>query len=367
MMAKLGAREQRPESASLGLAVGPVLGRHRSWMAILLMGLVALAAIPPAHAASFRENVDALARAKDWRTRMAAATALGRLRDTRARRPLVTALNDIHYAVRAASIRALTRLGDPRGVVAIVDRLDDEEPFVRREARRALEHFPLDVCRDILLDTLRRHDASRARLGAAERLAESSAPDIVSAMVDVAGDRNEVGRFARSYLMALPEAPTVFREALDHPDYRVQKTAIQALAELGDGVSTEALVAKLDSKVPEVTLAAAAALRRLADHVDRRKYFVLARRADRFRRARALKVVGALGGQEASALLLNALDDPDVLIRGAAVAGLAAIGDVRAIPKLTEMRKLEENARIIALVKITLTQLKRAQAAASNP
>ena len=313
-------------------------------------------------ASPYRDHVAALARAPDWRARMAAATALGRSQDIRARRPLTKALNDGHYAVRAASIRALSRLGDARAVGPIIDRIDDEDPFVRREARRALDRFPLDSVRSRLLLALRKHDSVRARLAAAERLAERVDPPTVGAMVNMLGDPGEVGRFARAYLMALPDgrATKVFRAALQHPDFRVQKGAILALADLDDGASTEAMVQKLDSQMPEVTIAAAAALRKLAKHVDRKKYFVLARRADRFRRARALKVVGALGGQEASVLLLNALDDRDVVIRGAAVAGVAAMGDVRAIPKLSEMRKLEENARIIALVRITLEQLRKA-------
>jgi HEAT repeat protein len=149
-------------------------------------------------------------------------------------------------------------------------------------------------------------------------------------------------------------------EGLEAGDYGVQIASIRALADLEAAGATEPLIRLLDSNVPEVTIAAAEGLRSLADQIDKGKMLVTARRAgSRFERARALKVLGILGGEDCAVLLLNALDDPDVLVRGAAVSGIANLEEVRAIPKLVDMKKNEANERIIALVRRTLVNLQR--------
>lgn len=285
---------------------------------------------------------------------------LGRSGDIRARRPLERALLDPHYAVRAAAVRALANLGDVRAVPSILDLLGDDEPFVRLEARRMLERFPLEDARPYLIHALRRHADERVRLASAERLAEGATPEVVEVLLDATADVDQVARFATSVLSALPEehAVTTFLGGLQHPDYRVQIASLRTLADMGVPRAVEPIVAMLDSRVPEVTLAAAQALRSLAEHIDRQRFVVAALRAkDRFERARAFKVLGVLGGEEAARLLLNAMDDPDVLVRGAAVAGSHNLGDIRAIPKLEEMKKHEENARIRTLVRTTLAAL----------
>lgn len=306
-------------------------------------------------------RIDQLRDDDRWKARMEAAVFLGRSGDIRARRPLTKALLDPHYAVRAAAVRSLTNLGDARAVRPILDRLGDDEPFVRTEARRAIERFDLTVARPYLIHALRRHTDPSVRLGAAERLAESGDPTSQRALLDAIGDDEPVGRFAVSALRALPEehAIAMFLQGLEQADYGVQVAAIRALADMGTARATEPFIRLLDSEVPEVTIAATRGLRALSEHIDRSKMLVLAKRASRFERARALKVLGVLGGEDAAQLLLHALDDMDVLVRGAAVNGLGTLGDVRAIPKLEEMKKEEANGRIISLVRTTLTNLQR--------
>lgn len=306
--------------------------------------------------------IDQLRDSDTWKARTEAAVLLGRSGDIRARRPLVKALGDRHYAVRAAAIRSLTNLGDARAIRPLLDRLGDDEPFVRSEARRAIERFDLDSARPYLVRALRRHPDPDVRLGAAERLATNPTKSSLRALIDVIGDEDEVGRFAVSAIRSLPEedAVALFLEALDQADYGVQVAGIKALADIGTPLATDPLIKLLDSEVPEVTLAAKHGLHTLAGHIDKKRVLVVAKRASsRFERARAVKLLGILGGEDSALLLLNALDDPDVLVRGAAVNGVANLGDVRAIPKLEEMKKHEANGRIITLVRGTLVNLVR--------
>ncbi|MCK6551216.1 HEAT repeat domain-containing protein [Myxococcota bacterium] len=297
-----------------------------------------------------------------WKARVEAAVILGRSGDIRARQPLTRALTDPHYAVRAAAIRSLTNIADIRAIRALLDCLGDDEPFVRSEARRAIDSFDLEIARPYFVHALRRHPDPNVRLASAERLAE--APDEASlfALLDAIGGDDEVARFAASALRARPEPEAIelFLRGLGEVDYAVQIASMKALADLATPRATDPLIALLDSEVPEVTIAAAEALRALAVHVDRSKWLVLAKRApSRFERARALKVLGIVGGEEAAVLVLNALDDDDVLVRGAAVNAVANLQELRAIPKLEEMKKLEVNGRILSLVRTTLSNLQR--------
>jgi HEAT repeat protein len=306
--------------------------------------------------------IDQLRDEGDWKARMEAAVALGRSSDIRATRPLENALHDPHYAVRIAAIRSLTNVGDARAIPSILERLDDDEPFVRREARAAIDVFDVDIARPYFIHALRRSPSVEVRLASAERLASDRTKEGLRALLDAIGDDDAIGRFAIAAIRSLPgdDASDLFLEGLDASDYGVQVASIRALDEIDTPRAIEPLIRLLDSEVAEVTIAATDALGDLADRIDKRKMLVLARRASsRFERARAMKVLGIIGGEDAALLLLNALDDPDVLVRGAAVAAIANLEEVRAIPKLLDMKKNEANGRIIALVRRTLVNLKR--------
>ncbi len=308
-----------------------------------------------------QKAVETLRDANRWQARLEAAVALGAFEDPRAYRHLVGALKDQHFAVRAAALRALVRLQDPRALPRILESLTDDEPFVRSEARKAVVRFDFEDARPYLVRALRRHPDARVRLTACERLAELPDAATVEVLLDATGDPPPVGRYAAGVLAALPlaQASRAFTAGLDHQDYVVQVASIQALSDLGVAESVPALIAKLDARVPDVVLAAAEALRTLRDHIDGKKYRVSALRAkERFRRVRALKVLGVLGEEEDRRLLMGALDDPDVMVRGAAVTALGNLNEGRALPKLTQMRASSDNARILSSLKATLRRLR---------
>jgi len=335
---------------------------------------VSLACGVTAHAApGSRRFLDAVERLRSdprWQGRMEAAVALGSAEDPRALRPLVEALEDDHFAVRAAVVRALVRLQDARALPAILDHVADAEPFVRTEARKGAAQFDLQEAKPYLVNALRRHPDVRVRLLACERLAEHLDPDTVEVLLDATSDRDPVGRFAVGAVASLPteQATQAFLRGLKHQDYLVQVASIRALADAGSPEATEALVKMLDAQVPEVMVAATEAVHQLKQHLDVQRYRVLALRAKRrFDRARALKVLGILGDEESRRILLGALDDPDLVVRSAAVSALAGLGELRALPQLEQMRTQEENARILAALKIALAQLRRLRDAAEPP
>lgn len=331
----------------------------------IIIGLVAVCVNSVAIAAPgprrFQNAVETLRDANRWQARLEAAVALGAFEDSRAYRHLVSALDDPHFAVRAAGMRALVRLQDPRALPHLLQGLTDSEPFVRSEARKAVARFDFEDARPYLVRALKRHPDARVRLTACERLAEQPDAATVEVLLDATGDPPPVGRYAAGVLAALPlaVATRAFIAGLDHQDYVVQVASIQALSDLGAAEAVPKLIAKLDARVPDVMLAATEALRNLRDDIDGKKYRVSALRAKaRLQRVRAIKVLGVLGEEEDRRLLIGALDDSDVMIRGAAVTALGNLQETRALPKLTQMRASSDNARIISSLKATLRRLR---------
>ncbi len=79
---------------------------------------------------------------RDFRTRVQAAFALGRLGDRTARRSLERALRqDVNPAVRAAAATALGKLGDPAARRALRRARRDRSAAVRAQAARALQRL----------------------------------------------------------------------------------------------------------------------------------------------------------------------------------------------------------------------------------
>jgi len=74
----------------------------------------------------------------DWRLRVGAARALGRIGDSRAVEPLLGALKDDDWHVRIAAATALGRIGDSRAVEPLIGALKDPEGHVRQSAAMAL-------------------------------------------------------------------------------------------------------------------------------------------------------------------------------------------------------------------------------------
>jgi HEAT repeat protein len=80
-----------------------------------------------------------------WALRVAAANALGAIRDRRATAPLSHILKDRYAAVREAAAGALGRLRDPGAVDPLLGALDDPNANVQESVMRALDDLSEDL------------------------------------------------------------------------------------------------------------------------------------------------------------------------------------------------------------------------------
>jgi len=223
--------------------------------------------------------------------RAAAASALGRLRDTSAVRALGNAIGDSFPEVRVEAVRALGVIDDEAVLGFLVAALQDADPGVRTVASEVLTQWSSPAVAKRLAGVL----AVPNLRGAATDLLRKIGPSSQELLIDVLlhgtaevvpivggllGEVVGVARLAErlgsteadARLRAVeaigaiggPDAVGPLIGVLSDPDERIRLRATQLLATLGDPRGADAIVAAvLNDPVPEVVAAAEGALYRL--------------------------------------------------------------------------------------------------------
>jgi hypothetical protein len=115
---------------------------HRRWAsrfalaAILLVGAARIERI--AHADDVAQLADTLTSSSSEKERIGAVTALARLGDKRALKPLVSALHDPSAMVRAIAAAGLGKLGHRASLPALREAENDRDPLVQKRAHTAV-------------------------------------------------------------------------------------------------------------------------------------------------------------------------------------------------------------------------------------
>ncbi len=221
--------------------------------------------------------------------RRTAAEILGKMEVQEAAQPLVLALGDPDADVRDAALGALTALHASDAAAQIAARLSDPAPSVRARAVQAL---------------------SALGLGSAQtwtRVLQDPDPAVRSRAVAASCRLGGVAE-ARAALATLLESP--------NPAFRMQ--GLESIAECRDGIEPPRVAGFLRDESTGVRLA-------------------------------AVKALGSFGDDDVVAPLLQALDDPDERVRGAASQALQRAQG--ASPALLETLKTgSERAQDAALV-----------------
>lgn len=328
-------------------AVGPLeaLLRHGSdavrGHAALALGQIAAA--PEGDDRAVRALVEALGRDN---ARAAAREALV-VAGARAAPALLERLKRATGDELGALVDVLAEVNDGRATPLLVAELErarlPRERLIDALARaaRAGDKRPVETLAALLLDpdAAVRRRAAQALLGAADTRATAS---LAQAVAD--GDR-EVRVAAIAELGRLKDraaTPALVR-ALEKGDGPTARAAARALGELGDPRAVGALVAALDRGEARVRQAAADALHRLgaAARPHLQRLLARARSGPAERRPEVLAALGAIarGKPDAVAreLCLGLAESEDLAAATEAVAALAAMRDVAAIPRLTRL------------------------------
>lgn len=206
--------------------------------------------------------------------RLEAARALGAIRtsgeEDDARRLLKSASHDPVRRISAATL--LSRHRGKDAIHILQDSLNDTEPAVARIALTRLTTIDPRLVLPSLTTLLGNRD-SEVRLGAIQVLVHEVTRARLSLLADRCDDAHPAVRMrARTELLALAGRPefrspiiTLASRLLHGKDWRGQEQAAILLAQLGHRPAATRLVALLNSNQPDVCLAAAWGVRRLAD------------------------------------------------------------------------------------------------------
>ena len=277
--------------------------------------------------------------------RMAAANALGRLDDASGLQPLVGALDDEDARVRLRAAQACGTFADPRAVPGLRERLDDEDPRVRRAAANALGTIGTDQALSPLLDLLDDGDESIRRI-AAGALGKASTPEPVEPLARALGDESAVVRNAAVYsvIELLSNVPTQQSHAVrdqvvselkaaddatvveplveiltDGQQSRQRRNAAWILGRVADpdaSLAVEALADALADDDPQTAQFAATSLKSLGGPVvEDRLLDKLSPENPEDARAKAVFVLGQIGGQETLNRLEEYADDDSQAVR----------------------------------------------------
>ena len=277
--------------------------------------------------------------------RMAAAKALGGLDDASGLQHLVEALDDEDPRVRLRACQACGTFADPRSVPALSERLDDGDPRVKRAAANALGNVGTDQALSPLLDLLDDGDESLRRI-AAGALGKANNPEPVEPLARALGDESAVVRNAAVYsvIELLSNVPTeqshavrdrVVSELKSADDATVVEPLVEILtdgqqsrqrrnaawilgrvAEPESALAVEALADALADEDAQTAQFAATSLKSLGGPiVEDRLLDRIGTEHPEDARAKAVFVLGQIGGQETLNRLEGLTDDESSAVR----------------------------------------------------
>ena len=287
--------------------------------------------------------IKALGYQKDWQTGLAAASALGELKDGRAVEPLVAVLKDGYYLQRETAARALGEIGDARAVAPLVAVLGDDYSTVRGAASQALVRIGAHAV-EPLVAALKDSD-SDVRVAAAQGLAGIGLPPDLRTQ---AWHAVILGDWERAIALG-SVAVEPFFAALRDSDEDVRKAAAQGLAGIGLSPDPRALAlhAVILGEWERAIALGSVAVEPLVAALKDGHYP---------QRAAAARALGEIGDARAVEPLVAALKDSSWHVRKAAAQALGEIGDARAVkplvPLLKDSSSYVQEAAAQALVRI---------------
>lgn len=224
--------------------------------------------------------------------RVAAATALGAIGDSRAVNPLLVALKDDNVYVRGEAEKALALLKAPPASSDAVSLLGDRSPRVRAEA--------------------------------AQRLGGVRDPEVTSKLIALLNDDdNEVRQAAIGSLSRNPDARSVrqLTAALQSSSFQTRQGAVAALGLMGDATAAPLLLARLEDPSGAVRAEAVRALGRLGQ-AEAPAVLEAARDRDPSVRLALVETLTPLKSADAVNALRKLARDPAPEVRSAAILAL---------------------------------------------
>jgi HEAT repeat protein len=333
---------------------------NRAWGASALALGLFVSGVADAARPSFEDLVANL-KSPSAKTRLEAATALGKSRRREAVAPLAALVRDPEWKVRLEVVRALRELRDLSAVPAVVTAMGDGDLKVREEAIGSLVEIYAERERTTpvvgrFLD-LFSDEYDRSSVGPYVAVDPAAYQALGTALRDEDANIREYAALAIGILDGRPLVPQLV-SALKDPDDSVRGAAATALGKVGtasDGKSLIALLADESTEVRRRVLQALGVLRvREAGPALRAMYEANRRKELGLRVLAALTRIADPGQAD---LFRELVQDPDPERKRLAVEGLGRISDPVMLPAFKKDYQRERNDELRLAYSFALTLL----------
>ncbi|MBL7222510.1 MAG: HEAT repeat domain-containing protein [Candidatus Brocadiae bacterium] len=300
-------------------------------------------------------------RADDAMLRAAAIAAIGRLKGEAITERFATVLPAAPPAVQALLIGALVTRADPAVLPAMIAAAGSADPAVRTAAVTGLGQIGDASVVKVLAAAIATGKTPAEKAAARAGLLRLAGQDVARALIAVMQAADVAARPELIVILQDRNVPSAVPPLLEQAaagDVRTRRAAFRALSALARAEHTPELVRLLVAlEGPggrrDAELAVVAAARKLPQP-DAQADGVLAALANvknSQAKASLLRVLGGIGNAKALAAVTAARNDPDPMVRDAAIRALAEWPTTAAIPALREVYKTTENKvlRVIAL------------------
>jgi len=252
---------------------------------------------------------------------------------------------------RTAAVWSLQRLGTPAAQALLGRLADDIDPGVRQAALSALLELGAE---ELVEERILAHlEAGLQDYGAAEQmLVRLGTPRAIGAVLDRVerGTQREwssaVSALASSGSRAHCDELLAIADRTEDSELRAH--ILQSLSYSETVVLDEVVSRALSSDEPQLQATAAYGLARMDTPESREKLLELTRHDDRGVASAALSSLSNLGGPDAEAALIDALDDPD--LAWSAVSSLQQVGTPTAREALLEASESADDPQVRASI-----------------
>jgi len=256
---------------------------------------------------------------RDPALRTRSIRVLEKIKDTQSLDVFIQALNDSSPEVRAAAAKALGKVGDTQSVRSLIISLTDADSDVSVQAANSLGLLGSAAAVDPLINLYSIGNEHQRRAG-------------INALKKLMDERSK----------------HVFLHALDEPDWRIRKYAVEGISNLGkpdDYETAYALYQLLSDPVSSVREEAAALLENMGNgtnpppHVYNDLIAGVRTHPEAYARALMIRVLGRTGGPYVADILIEALSDPVFSVQRAAARTLERVGSYDALEAVNSWRR----------------------------
>jgi HEAT repeat protein len=256
---------------------------------------------------------------------------------------LVIALGDQDDEVGCCAAQSLGFTGNSRAVKPLLSALDKAAPDVRGMAASALGHIGDKSAVPFLISTMESDSDEDVRAWSAWALGEISDTAAVNPLLKSLGDKNRRVRLETTAALRTINTEAAVQKLLpelSHPDPQMRLYAIQELGWLRDKQVFDTILKFLSDESEDIRCAAIHALGELQEHRAAEYLGLLIHDSSRRIRDEAVWSLNKIKDPEGEeALIFVSLNDPDLWIRHRAIGALGEMGTQKAVEALSQIAR----------------------------